>query len=55
MYKIKRICCRCRRILGYCDGGTKPGQESHGYCDPCFKIEMAEIKEIKEKDLTNQK
>lgn len=38
---MKQICCECK--VQY---GTKPGPEdaeTHGYCPPCFVLEMEKI------------
>ena len=44
---MKRICCVCKKYLG-----EKPGPKemiTHGYCDGCLEIYMAEIEaEFKE-------
>jgi len=50
---MKRICCVCKKYLG-----EKPGPKdmiTHGYCDPCLKIYMAEIEaDFKEIDKATQ-
>ena len=38
-YPIERICSICKKTMGFKDGGTEPGQRTHGICPECFKKE----------------
>ena len=37
-----RVCCRCLKIMGEKEP-FEDKRETHGYCDECFKIELAAI------------
>lgn len=46
---MKRICCVCKKYLGEKEGPKD--MITHGYCDSCLKIYMAEIEaDFKELD-----
>ena len=43
-YEVRKICSVCKIDYGKADWmADEPGLKTHGYCNDCFKIEMAEI------------
>lgn len=42
--ELCRVCCVCQKFLG----GDPEGEKSHGYCEPCQKQLLAEVKRHKQ-------
>jgi len=43
-----RICMRCHKVMGEKEP-FEDKSETHGYCDPCLKIELRKIRRIQKK------
>lgn len=46
-YKIKMVCCYCKKTFGFKDGGKSPDLESHGICEDCLPGVLEEAKKFK--------
>jgi len=40
---IKRVCSKCKKVLGEVEGDFKDGDVTHGLCLPCLKIMSPEF------------
>jgi len=43
---MKRICSRCKIVMGFIGGADTNDQETHGTCLPCLEIEKEEIRKF---------
>jgi hypothetical protein len=49
---LKRVCCKCEKLMGFKDDGKKETTITHTYCPKCFE---AEIKIIDQHIIENER
>ena len=52
---IREICCQCQKVIRIRSDGTDTGRlvDSHGYCMPCFQVQLAQVLKLERDPETN--